>query len=335
MIKQILLSAGLLITTVSFSQFTQSNEPAVGSGTTLYVIDSMAPSYENVTGADVEWDYSTYGGYFNEDRLITILDATSSSEYPTATKSMDIQNFILTYTYSTTAERISPGFVYTDGDLGDVVIVFDIDEATQYQYPFDLGDSFTDTYAGTATVGGTENNASGVLNAEVDGKGTLKLADGNIFSNVLRYKLVDSTVVNTGIFGDVRLIRKQFEYYALSNNQNLPIFVFTHIEIPEYQTEFSLVMSSVEPIILAGIEENVLSNAVVYPNPASDLINISMKNKLMNTSVSVVDAMGREVLNQSIESDFIYLDVAHLEDGMYFVKISNGDFTETKTVVIK
>jgi hypothetical protein len=94
-------------------------------------------------------------------------------------------------------------------------------------------------------------------------------------------------------------------------------------------------MSSVEPSEFVGVEENVLSNAVVYPNPASDVINISMKNELTNAKVSIVDAMGRVVLNQSIDNDFVSLDVAGLEEGIYFVKIANGDAVETKTVVIK
>ena len=339
--KHLLIAAGLLTSAFSFSQFTQGDEPSIGTGTTLYVIDSMAPSYDAVTGAGVEWDYSTYGGYDGESRNLTILDPAGTvyaADYPSATAALDIQSFLMNFTSSTASERTGHGFVYIDADIGEVVVVFDTDEAIQYQYPFDLGDSFTDAFEGTATynVGTpTTSAASGELTATVDGEGTLKLADGNDFTNVMRYKLSDSTVVeNVPLIGNVTLKRTQYEYYDLANT-TMPIFVFTHVEIAELGTSFDLVMSSVEPSQTVGIEENVLSNAVVYPNPASDVINISLKNELVNTEVSIVDAMGRVVLNQSIDNDFVSLDVADLEDGIYFVKISNGDVVETKTVVIK
>lgn len=339
--KHLLIAAGLLTSAFSFSQFTQGDEPTIGSGSTLFVIDSMAPDYAAVTGAGVEWDYSTYGGYSGESRNLTVLDPSSTtyaSDYTTSTSALDIENFLINYTSSTATERTGHGFVYTDGDIGDVVVVFDTDEAIQYQYPFALGDNFTDAFEGTAeyNVGvPTTSAAAGELTASVDGEGTLKLADNNDFTNVLRYKLSDSTVIsNVPLIGNVTLKRTQYEYYDLANG-SLPLFVHTHVEIAELGTEFDLVMSSVEPSNPVGLEENILSSASVYPNPANDVINISLKNELANTEVSIVDAMGRVVLNQSIENDFVSLDVANLENGIYFVKIANGDVVETKTVVIK
>lgn len=338
--KHLLIVAGLLTSAFSFSQFTQGDEPTIGTGTTLYVIDSMAPDYSAVTGSGVEWDYSSYGGYNGESRNLTLLDPTSTSyasEYPSATAALDIENFLVNYTSSSASERTSHGFVYTDGDIGDVVVVFDTDQAILYEYPFALGDDFTDAFEGTATfsIGPQPQTspAAGTLTASVDGQGTLKLADGNDFTNVLRYKLSDETEVSTG-FGNIILKRDQYEYYDLANGK-MPIFVHTHVSIAALGTEFSLVMSSVEPSLTASIEENTLSNAVVYPNPTSDVINISLKNQLENTQVSVVDAMGRVVLNQTMDNDFISLDVAGLEEGIYFVKIANGDAVETKTVVVK
>ena len=339
--KHLLLAAGLFTSALSFSQFTQGDEPAIGSGTTLYVIDSMAPDYSAVTGAGVEWDYSVYGGYDGESRNLTVLDPSSTtyaSDYPSSTSALDIQGFLVNYTSSTATERTGHGFVYTDGDIGDVVVVFDTDQAIQYEYPFALGDAFTDAFEGTATfnVGAPQTSAAaGELTATVDGEGTLKLADGNDFTNVLRYKLSDSTVVsNVPLIGNVTLKRTQYEYYDLANGE-MPIFVHTHVAIAELGTEFNLVMSSVEPSQTVSLEENILSNASVYPNPASNIINVSLKNKLENTEVSIVDAMGRVVLNQTMDNDFISLDVAGLEEGIYFVKIANGDAVETKTVVVK
>jgi hypothetical protein len=338
--KHLLIAAGLFTSAFSFSQFTQGDEPSIGDVATLYVIDSMAPDYSGVTGAGVEWDYSSYEGYVGGSRGLEVLDPTTTAfAYPSATAAIDIQDFLKTFTSSTATQRVGHGFVYTDAQFGDIVVKFNTDQATLYEYPFALGETFTDAFEGTATynlgVGGpTTSPAAGELTATVDGEGTLKLADAITHTNVLRYKLKDSTVISTG-FADVTLKRTQYEYYDFASGE-LPVFVHTHLEISgPFTTEFDLVMSSVEPTTTMGVEENILSNAVVYPNPATDVVNISLSNELSNTEVSIVDAMGRVVLNQSIENDFVSLDVAGLEGGIYFVKISNGEAVETKTVVIK
>lgn len=343
--KNLLLAASLMIGATSFAQFTQSNEPTVGQGTTLFVIDSLAPNYENETGASASWDYSTYGGYGNDGRVLTVLDPSSTSfqtEFSSSTVALDIQNFLKNFYTSTATERTSQGFVYTDGDLGDIIVTLDTDEAVQYQYPFGLNDNFTDAFTGTATfdIGGGPQSApaSGELSAEVDGTGTLTLADGVSYTNVTRYKLIDSTTVNVMLLGEFTLLRTQYEYYDLDNS-TLPVFVHTTVSFGQGGapiSEFSLVLSAEDPDFVLSVEENnLLVETRVYPNPASDEINVVLPNQVENAQISIVDALGRSVFAGEISNVSQKVDVSTLKEGLYFVKIQNGGLTATKTVVIK
>lgn len=343
--KNLLLAASLMIGATSFAQFDQNNEPNVGDGTTLYVIDSMAPAMENETGANANWDYSSYGGYGNDSRVLTVLDPASTSyqsEFSSSSDALDIQSFLKTFYSSTASERTSQGFVYTDGSVGDIVVEFTTDEAVQYQYPFALSDNFTDAFEGTATfdVGGGPQTepATGELTASVDGTGTLTLADGVSFSNVTRYKLEDSTTVNVQFLGEFTLKRTQFEYYDLANS-TMPVFVHTSVYFGQGGTamsEFDLVLSYEDPAYVLGVDENnPLVDTRVYPNPASEQINVVLPNNVDAANVSIVDALGREVYTGEISAVNQKVDVSELNEGMYFVTIKSGDLVATKTVVIK
>lgn len=343
--KNLLLVASLIIGASTYAQFNQTDEPAIGTGTTLYVIDSMAPSYENETGASASWDYSTYGGYGNDSRTLTVLDPTTSaysSDFPTSTAMLDIENFLKNFTTSSATEKVSQGFVYTDADLGDIIVELDTDDALQFQYPFALGDDLTDAFDGTATfdIGGGAQSApaSGELTASVDGTGTLTLADGVSFTNVTRYKLIDSTTINVPLLGQFTLLRTQFEYYDLANS-GLPVFVYTSVTFGQGGSplsEFNLVLSAEDPALLLDVDENnILVDTRVYPNPASEELNVVLPNNVEEASVTITDAVGKIVFTGKIDSVNQKVNVSSLNEGMYFVKITSGGLTTTKSVVVK
>ncbi len=79
-----------------------------------------------------------------------------------------------------------------------------------------------------------------------------------------------------------------------------------------------------------------LEGIQVYPNPASNVINISWKNS-GDVDVRLFDALGKLVYadkKQNINSSYS-IDVSHLSSGLYFVRINNRDGVITKKVVIE
>lgn len=336
-----------LLGTQAFGQFTDANEPTLGQGTTLYVIDSAAVNYEMVTGTGVEWDYSIYGGYDGVFRTVSVVDPLTTgfaTDYPTSTKALAIQDFLVNFSSSTSAERISQGFVYSEVNFGDVIVKFDVDAAIQYTYPFELGNVINDNFEGemTNTLLGT-NSLTGVLNATYDGYGTLKLADGVTLLNVSRYRISDISTISitgTGIFdGTYELVRDQFEYYDLTNS-NLPAFVYTTVILrlagsSNPLSEFNLALSQVDPTSIVNVQEINHADFAVYPNPAADAINIQLKKELNSATATIIDATGRVVLEQTLNAKSNTVDITELNQGLYIIIVNNGGTVTSEKVVIK
>ena len=345
--RNLLFIASLLLGSQAFGQFTQANEPAVGQGTTLYVIDSSAVDYEAVTGTGVTWDYSMYGGYDGDARNLTVLDPATtafSSDFVGSTAALSIQDFLINYSSSSATERVSQGFVYSEVNLGDVVVQFNSDDALNYSYPFALGDAVNDNFAGEMSNGllGTQP-LTGVVDATYDGFGTLMLADGVTLTDVSRYRISDVStiaVTGTGLFdGTYELIRDQFEYYDLANS-TLPSFVYTTVILrlqgsANPLSEFNLALSSVDPTAIVNVNEINSADFAVYPNPASDMLTVRMKTEVANASATIVDAAGRTVYTGELTSQENTIDVASLEQGMYIVRIANGGAVKSEKLVIK
>ena len=81
------------------------------------------------------------------------------------------------------------------------------------------------------------------------------------------------------------------------------------------------------------------SAVLLYPNPASKEINVSMKNGSALSNWSIVDALGKTVL-QGLNSDFknplLTISTASLADGIYTVKmISDGALFQKKISIVR
>lgn len=342
--KKILLFATLL-TGTAFGQMTQANEPTIGTSATMYLCDSNVVNYEGVTGTGVNWDYSTIDGIFNTTKSIDVLDATLTAQadsFPGATYAISVGGALISYYSSTATERISQGFMYFEPSFSDpVYAMFSNDQEIVATYPFAVGNTASDNFDGyfdwvynTLPI---HEPLNGNSDATVDGSGTLLLPQSTSISNVLRYKLIDTSYTTLPLLGPAQLIRTQFEYYDYANS-SLPVFIHSRLAV---QTpggasliENNIVLSSVQPTTWVGIDEKEeLSNVLVSPNPATDIIRVSgLEN--MTTNYQIIDHAGRQVTKGEIPSNGI-IEVAELTSGHYFLKINNENGTTTKNVVIK
>lgn len=82
--------------------------------------------------------------------------------------------------------------------------------------------------------------------------------------------------------------------------------------------------------------ENIFTSEVkVFPNPASDLVTIFLKNASERTSLFVYDVMGRTVKQQFFDNGQMNLSVADLQAGVYYLKISQAGQQTTKKLIVK
>ena len=80
----------------------------------------------------------------------------------------------------------------------------------------------------------------------------------------------------------------------------------------------------------ASIDESILANIRLYPNPATSQVNID--TLFQNGEIIITDITGKLVLKQTIESNTVSIE--HLENGTYFVQTVNENKQLTKKEIL-
>lgn len=82
-----------------------------------------------------------------------------------------------------------------------------------------------------------------------------------------------------------------------------------------------------------SVQDIAKSKALIFPNPASDLLNISTGEAIAN--ITITDMTGRTVLSLSdVKSSEITIPTTDLVSGMYVVRIATTSNVETANVII-
>ncbi|MBS3914886.1 MAG: T9SS type A sorting domain-containing protein [Bacteroidetes bacterium] len=73
----------------------------------------------------------------------------------------------------------------------------------------------------------------------------------------------------------------------------------------------------------------------IYPNPASDRIQISITGTINHASVSIFDASGKLVYTSRVMDNNIHIPVNEYKNGLYFVKIINNQESKISKVLVR
>lgn len=335
--KNLLFITSLIFSMYGFSQFTDANEPGIGEGTTLYVVDSMAPDYASVTGTGATWDYSNTKGYDGEARNLTLQaaqDAPNGANFPNSSKALNIENFLVSYFDSDANERTVQGFVFTEPTIQEVIVEYD-DDLQTYDYPFGFDDEIVEgNVEGSATATLGTFDIEGEASFKVDGEGTLLLANGVTHTNVLRYKTEEDYLAeNIPLIGDVTINRVQYEYYDLNDN-NLPIFVHSTIVTSLTPDPIVLVMSIEDPTELVSTQELTKDQVNIFPNPVEGELKVNLANNEM-ANITITDALGKVVHSQRLEHQNNTVSTADFTNGIYFVKVNQNNQVYTQKIIKK
>ena len=88
-----------------------------------------------------------------------------------------------------------------------------------------------------------------------------------------------------------------------------------------------------------GINEENFASMNVYPNPASDAINVSFEAANADYSVDVLDIQGRVIASQVVSNvngaQVVTFATENMAKGNYIVRIASNGFTSTKSVVVR
>ena len=80
-------------------------------------------------------------------------------------------------------------------------------------------------------------------------------------------------------------------------------------------------MDNISLATTIGVSKNSTHNVKVYPNPAVDVLNVSLS--YANAKVSVYNSLGRLMESVVAEGNLVRFDVSNYSRGIYFVKIND------------
>ncbi len=97
------------------------------------------------------------------------------------------------------------------------------------------------------------------------------------------------------------------------------------------------------PVVLTGVENKIIDEVKVYPNPAHQEINIEWKNKSReNLIIQLFDLTGRKIVERNIANEYnssssdilLKVDEMGVNQGTYILKINNGKETSQTKIII-
>jgi len=88
--------------------------------------------------------------------------------------------------------------------------------------------------------------------------------------------------------------------------------------------------------VILGVDDNDLaSNIVMYPNPASDVVNLAIANMTGDVNVTVTNILGQNMQQFTTNTSDTEINIASYNTGIYFVIVQAGSQTSTKKLLIK
>lgn len=178
---------------------------------------------------------------------------------------------------------------------------------------------------------GYGGSATGKMVFEVNGiEDSVILGSGNDAQVYYSLENMAEVKTNTDHDWDIAL-------YAQSSFSDIPVRIndTRGVELYVYPNADITFWSTV------GIgEERTVNVLSVYPNPASDFINIALQADMPNSvMVNIIDAAGRVVQSQNINTtqgiSESRISIAHLSAGIYTVQLTGEGFVASSRVAVR
>ncbi len=203
--------------------------------------------------------------------------------------------------------------------------------------------NFVDIEAGTYTYTSTKEGYETV-------DGSITVVDGDVSESVEMIPIIYYYSINfTVIDGSTSLDGADITINGETQTTNATgLAVFSNMEDGSYTYTVSLngfeayddqVIVNGEDVdvevnlVIDGLVNQVATSLIVYPNPASEIINISLDREIENISIYSID--GKLLNSYNIKNPQCQIDVSNYEKGMYLLRIVTSDYMISKNVVIK
>jgi hypothetical protein len=117
-------------------------------------------------------------------------------------------------------------------------------------------------------------------------------------------------------FLNTNTLIKDNDVYNFEINEN-NIFTFGN-------ARFEIVFAKIKTSNINMLDRNNEIKISVYPNPATDVLNINLSNaNLKNSHLCITNVSGQQLLNTSMIGADAKINIEDLSNGVYFVTITN------------
>jgi hypothetical protein len=290
---------------------------------------------QSPSGANVVWDFLNLASTIGNTTTDTYASPSpgETNTYPgttsviTTTDNASGQNKYFTKNSSMTIS-------ITGATRPDLILNYSSDNALLGTFPMSYETSTTDAVAGNFSFTTYNGTFTGTIDTQVDAYGTLNIPDlGNGVYNgsVTRLKSVQNLNLSLGFISGTAVLTF-YNYYDASNG-NL-VFRTNTVVMGSPINDTSTVMESLLSVTL-GVNNSELSGnqLKIYPNPVTDVLNISTNSSIVMRSVKIRDISGREVIK--VEGNNTSLSVSHLQSGLYIATITTQKGTAIKKFIKK
>lgn len=340
--KLITLIALVIASSPVFAQYTMSNTdfPTVGTSYQYIGLDTTGIN-EGMGGSGQTWDFSSasVNGFNLSLDVIDPSTHPDGGSFPSATHCYNYSSGTYQFVKITADSMILEG----DVSLVNTPIPYSL-KPTMYEFPLNLNDIQQDTMSSNYS-GGAVGPALryGDYNTIFDGAGTVMLPGGVTYANTNRIVtfaiITDSSLAIPIATSKTTLTR--VEWYE----QGVPVPVM-YTETREVaagggQPNTTRSVYYMDTSIVNIEKPSLFASMQLFPNPANNQVRLSYQlTGQAAAQVEVYNMVGDlvRVMDQGDQVAGNYqlsINTQDLSRGMYLVRLSSGEFTETKKLVLK
>ena len=130
-------------------------------------------------------------------------------------------------------------------------------------------------------------------------------------------------------------LMQDYKPAAISVSMVIEGVTSTHQMVNKYDNIKLTALQAVPPHLLSA--DNFLSEKFnIYPNPATNVVNITNSDNMLVQQVAIYDIAGKEIKNQTYTNETnIQLNIENLSSGTYMLQLQTNEGTAVKKLVKK